>query len=59
MIILDLSLPGISGLEVCERLRAWTHIPSSSCRSATARRTKIAALDLGADELCDQAVRHG
>jgi two-component system, OmpR family, KDP operon response regulator KdpE len=50
IIVLDLSLPGMSGLEVCARLRDWYHGPILILSVRNADADKIAALDLGADD---------
>jgi len=49
-VILDLTLPGMDGLEVCEAIRARQNIPIiiSSARSDVS--DKINALELGADD---------
>ncbi len=49
-IILDLSLPGISGLEACSRLREWYEGPILVLSVRSGDADKIAALDLGADD---------
>lgn len=49
-IILDLSLPDLSGLEVLRRLREWSHIPVLILSVRGAESDKIAALDAGADD---------
>jgi two-component system, OmpR family, KDP operon response regulator KdpE len=49
-VILDLSMPGIGGLEVCKRLREWYHGPILVLSVRNADEDKIAALDLGADD---------
>lgn len=50
LVILDLTLPGMDGLEVCESIRARQDIPIiiSSARSDVT--DKIKALELGADD---------
>lgn len=50
VVILDLTLPGMDGLEVCEAIRARQNIPIiiSSARSDVT--DKINALELGADD---------
>ena len=50
LVILDLTLPGMDGLEVCEQIRLKTNIPIiiSSARSDIT--DKIKALELGADD---------
>lgn len=50
IIILDLTLPGISGLEACRMLRDWYHGPILILSVRSGDADKIAALDLGADD---------
>jgi two-component system KDP operon response regulator KdpE len=50
LIVLDLSLPDMSGLVVCEELRAWYEGPILVLSVRDADADKIAALDLGADD---------
>ncbi len=50
LIILDLAMPGISGLAVCRALRAWYHGPILILSVRGDEHDKIAALDLGADD---------
>jgi len=50
IIVLDLSLPGMSGLEACRRLREWFHGPILILSVRSNDDDKIAALDLGADD---------
>jgi two-component system KDP operon response regulator KdpE len=49
-VILDLGLPGISGIEVIEGLRAWTTVPIIILSARGAEHDKVAALDAGADD---------
>jgi two-component system, OmpR family, KDP operon response regulator KdpE len=49
-VILDLGLPGLSGLEVCRSLREWSPVPILVLSARSAEREKVAALDLGADD---------
>ena len=49
-VILDLGLPGISGLEVIRGLRGWTAVPIIVLSARGAERDKVAALDAGADD---------
>jgi two-component system, OmpR family, KDP operon response regulator KdpE len=50
LIILDLGLPGISGLEVTRRIREWTQTPIVILSVQNQDSDKIAALDAGADD---------
>src|SRR5262245_51833831 len=50
LIILDLGLPDIDGLEVTKRLREWTHVPIIVLSARGREDDKIAALDAGADD---------
>jgi two-component system, OmpR family, KDP operon response regulator KdpE len=49
-VLLDLLLPDGSGLDVCRRLREWTHVPILVLSAVDDEREKIAALDAGADD---------
>ncbi len=49
-VILDLTLPGISGFEVCRSIREWSDVPILVLSVREADADKIAALDLGADD---------
>src|SRR5579864_857360 len=50
LMLLDLGLPGISGLEVCKRVRAQSNLPIIILSVKDAERDKVQALDLGADD---------
>ncbi|MBP7692481.1 MAG: response regulator transcription factor [Anaerolineales bacterium] len=50
VVILDLGLPDLSGLEVCARLREWSRVPIIVLSARDAERDKVAALDRGADD---------
>lgn len=50
LVILDLMLAGISGLEVSERLRAESAVPILVLSARGEERAKVRALDLGADD---------
>jgi len=50
LMLLDLGLPGISGLEVCKRVRTQSNLPIIVLSVKDAERDKVLALDLGADD---------
>jgi two-component system KDP operon response regulator KdpE len=50
LIILDLGLPDMDGVEVCTRLREWTQTPIIILSVRDSERDKVAALDRGADD---------
>jgi two-component system KDP operon response regulator KdpE len=50
LMLLDLGLPGISGLEVCKRVRAQSNLPIIVLSVKDTERDKVLALDLGADD---------
>jgi len=50
LIILDLAMPGISGMEVCRELRTWYKSPILILSVHGSDIDKVAALDLGADD---------
>ncbi|MGE5123091.1 MAG: response regulator [Acidobacteriaceae bacterium] len=50
LVILDLSLPDMDGVEVCARLREWTQIPIIILSVRESERDKVIALDKGADD---------
>lgn len=50
LVVLDLTLPGISGLEVCQRLREWSDVPILVLSARGQERDKVDALDRGADD---------
>lgn len=49
-IILDLSLPDMDGVDVCKRLREWTHTPVIVLSVRESETDKVQALDAGADD---------
>jgi len=50
LIILDLGLPDLDGLEVTQRLREWTSTPIIVLSARNQERDKVDALDAGADD---------
>ncbi len=50
VVILDLSLPDMDGMEVCRRLRSWSSVPIIVLSVRGSDQDKIGALELGADD---------
>ncbi len=50
VVIVDLGLPDMDGLEVIRRLREWTAVPIIVLSARGQERDKVAALDAGADD---------
>jgi two-component system alkaline phosphatase synthesis response regulator PhoP len=50
LIVLDLMLPGMDGLEVCRRLREESDVPIIMLTAKTTENDRLAGLDLGADD---------
>jgi two-component system, OmpR family, KDP operon response regulator KdpE len=50
VVLLDLGLPGIGGLDVIRGLRGWTSVPIVILSARDDRANKVAALDAGADD---------
>jgi len=50
IVLLDLGLPDLDGLEVTRRLREWSAVPIVVLSARGLERDKVAALDAGADD---------
>src|SRR6185436_10116995 len=50
LIVLDLMLPGVDGLEVCRRLRAGSEVPIVMLTARSTEEDRLEGLDLGADD---------
>ncbi len=50
LVILDLGMPGLSGIEVIQALRGWTKVPILVVSGRTESWDKVEALDAGADD---------
>lgn len=50
VVILDLGLPDMDGIEVCRRLREWTQVPVIVLSVRESEAEKVRALDAGADD---------
>lgn len=58
-VILDLALPGLGGLDVCRRLRAWYEGPILVVSANGDETTIVRALDIGADDYLTKPFRPG
>jgi len=50
VIVLDLGLPDLDGLEVCRRIRGWSSVPIIVLSADGSEDRKVSALDEGADD---------
>ncbi len=50
LIILDLTLPDMDGIRVCEQIREWSRVPIIVLSVRDNEKDKVAALDKGADD---------
>jgi len=50
VIILDLTLPDMDGIRVCEEIRQWSAVPIIVLSVRESERDKVSALDKGADD---------
>jgi two-component system, OmpR family, response regulator ResD len=50
LVILDLMLPALDGMEVCRRIRAWASTPILMLTARHGEEDRIAGLEIGADD---------
>lgn len=50
VVLLDLGLPDLDGMEVLQKIREWSNIPIVVVSARTEEADKVSALDLGADD---------
>jgi two-component system KDP operon response regulator KdpE len=50
VIILDLGLPDIDGIQVCKRIRQWSEVPIIVLSATASEDRKVCALEMGADD---------
>lgn len=50
LVVLDLMLPGVDGLEVCRELRRWSRVPVLMLTAKKEEVDRIVGLELGADD---------
>ena len=54
VVVIDLGLPDMDGLEVIRRLREWSAVPVIVLSARGGERDKVAALDAGADDYIEK-----
>jgi two-component system KDP operon response regulator KdpE len=54
LVLLDLKLPDLDGIEVVRRLRTWSTVPIVLLSGQGSERARVAALDAGADDFVDK-----
>jgi two-component system, OmpR family, KDP operon response regulator KdpE len=54
VVLLDLRLPDLDGIEVVRRLRSWTSVPIVLLSGVGSERARVLALDAGADDFVDK-----
>ncbi|MEX2551252.1 MAG: response regulator transcription factor [Nitriliruptoraceae bacterium] len=59
LVLLDLRLPDLDGIEVVRRLRSWTSVPIVLLSGAGTEGSRVAALDAGADDFVDKPFSMG
>lgn len=50
LVLLDIMMPGVDGLEVCRRIRTWSEIPIIILSAREGEMDKVKCLDCGADD---------
>lgn len=50
LVVLDLGLPDVDGIDIIRELRGWTQVPVIVLSARTNERVKVEALDAGADD---------
>jgi len=50
LIILDIMMPGVDGVEVCRRIREWSDVPIIMLSARGDEKDKVKCLELGADD---------
>lgn len=50
LIVLDIMMPGMDGVEVCRRVREWSHVPIIMLTARGDEKDKVKCLELGADD---------
>lgn len=59
LMLLDMVLPGMDGVNVCRNIRRWSNIPILIVTSKTAQADLVIALDAGADDYVTKPFQSG
>lgn len=59
LVILDVMMPGMSGLEVCDKLRAITNVPVLFLTAKSAEKDRLSAYRSGGDDFLSKPFSHG
>lgn len=54
LVLVDLRLPDLDGIQIVQRLRGWSQVPIVLLSGQGNERARVAALDAGADEFVDK-----
>jgi two-component system, OmpR family, KDP operon response regulator KdpE len=54
LMVIDLAMPGMDGVEVVERIRTWSRLPIVVLSAHSDEQHKVRALDAGADDYVDK-----
>lgn len=57
VLLVDLALPGMSGFEVCQRIRGRSHVPILLLSDQADESAIVAGLELGADDYISKPIR--
>ncbi len=50
LLVLDVTMPGMNGFEVCRRVREWSSVPIIMLSAVLEEQEKVKSLRLGADD---------
>lgn len=50
LVVLDVMLPGLDGMEVCRQIRTWSAVPIIMLTAKTEETDKVVGLEVGADD---------